>query len=150
MLKFQARYRPNTPASRAAAERNGVTATEFALIAPVVFFITFACFEFARLNMIRNSAENAVYEGARVGIVPGASAEDCKATASAVVNHVLAFGETVTVEPSVITPDTETVTVTIEIPFDENSWVLPVFFPNQTITASRTLRRDLIETVTVP
>jgi len=130
--------------------RKGTTVSEFALVAPLVFFITFSCFEFARLNMIRNSAENAAYEGARAGIVPGATADDCKTAASAVVNHVLAYGETVTVEPAEISPDTESVTVTIEIPFDENSWVLPVFFPNKTITATRTLRRDLVETVTVP
>lgn len=130
--------------------RDGATAVEFALTAPLVLFIAFACLEFARVNMIRNSAENAAYEGARAGIVPGATADGASATARAVVDHVFTNGETITVEPAEITPNTESVTVTIEIPLDENSWVLPVFFPGKTITARRTLRRDFVETVTVP
>lgn len=153
MSDIKSARRPTRTRRRTSARRlwrNGVTCTEFALVAPVVMFIVFACLEFARVNMIRNTAENAAYEGARAGIVPGATAEDVIATSRAVVDHVFTNGENIIVEPSTISPDTESVTVTIEIPLDDNSWVAPVFFAGKTITATRTLRRDLIETVSVP
>ena len=146
-VKARSRYQHY---NRRVVSRSGATAIEFALTAPLVFFIAFSCLEFARVNMLRNSAENAAYEGARAGIVPGSTADDCISSARSVVDHVFSYGEIITVDPPTIAPDTESVTVTIEIPLDDNSWVLPVFFSGRTITATRTLQRDLIETVAVP
>src|SRR5690606_21432947 len=58
--------------------RRGAALVEFALTAPLLFFILFASLEFARANMLRNTVEMAAYEGARRGIVPGATAEDVR------------------------------------------------------------------------
>ncbi len=46
---------------------------EFAIVAPLLFFLFFASMEFCRVAMIRHTADNAVYEGCRVGIIPGAT-----------------------------------------------------------------------------
>ena len=130
--------------------RRGATAVEFAITAPILFLFVFAAVEFSRANMIRNTSTNAAYEGARRGIVPGASAADVQAAALAVVDSVLINGAQVTVSPATITPDTQQVTVTVQVPLDENGWVMPLFFAGKTIVADCTLRRDLIETVAVP
>ena len=83
-----------TPSDR---NRQGAVLVEFALCAPILFFFFFTAFEFSRVNMIRQSIENAAYEGSRRGIVPGATAEDCKNAARVVLNSISARVATVNV-----------------------------------------------------
>lgn len=130
--------------------RAGAVVTEFAICAPLLFFFFFASLEFSRVNMIRQSVENAVYEGARRGIVPGATAENCRASAQAVLNSISASGATITVIPSVITKNTPQVTVQVTVPVNNNSWVIPVFFEGRNISGSMTLNRERFETSSVP
>jgi Flp pilus assembly protein TadG len=123
---------------------------EFALCAPILFFFFFTAFEFSRVNMIRQSIENAAYEGSRRGIVPGATAEDCKAAARVVLNSISARVATVNVTPTVIEPDTEEVTVSIDVPINENSWVVPFFFKDMIVSTSMTMQRERFGTSSVP
>jgi Flp pilus assembly protein TadG len=131
-------------------DRRGAVLVEFALCAPILFFFFFTAFEFSRVNMIRQSIENAAYEGSRRGIVPGATAEDCKAAARVVLNSISARVATVNVTPSVIQPDTEEVTVSIDVPINQNSWVVPFFFEGMTVSTEMTMRRERFGTTTVP
>ena len=85
----------------------------------------------SRVNMIRQSVENAVYEGSRRGIVPGATAADCRTAAQNVLNTVMARNATINVTPTVITQDTPQVTVAVVVPVNNNSWVAPLFFNGQ-------------------
>ncbi len=71
-------------------DRSGVTAVEFAMVAPIFFLVVFICIEFCRLNMIRNLTQDAAYFAARDCIVPGASADEAIAAA----NHVLSLMNT--------------------------------------------------------
>jgi Flp pilus assembly protein TadG len=143
--RHSTRRRPN-----AAPTRTGAVVTEFAICAPILFLFFFASLEFSRVNMIRQSVENAVYEGARRGIVPGAKVADCKASAQAVLNSISASGSTITVTPSVITKDSPQVTVAVSVPVNNNSWVFPVFFKDKTIASEMTLNRERFETSSVP
>lgn len=106
--------------------------------------------EFSRANMIRQSIENAVYEGSRRGIVPGATADDCRNAAQIVLNSISVNSAQVTVAPAVITRDTSEVTVAIAVPMNSNSWVAPLFFAGKTISNSMTLRRERFNTSSVP
>jgi Flp pilus assembly protein TadG len=130
--------------------RQGAVVTEFAICAPLLFFFFFASLEFSRVNMIRQSVENAVYEGARRGIVPGATAANCRTAAQAVLNSISASGATINVVPSTITKDTPQVTVEVTVPVNNNSWVFPVFFEGRNISSSMTLNRERFETSSVP
>jgi Flp pilus assembly protein TadG len=130
--------------------RGGAVIIEFALCAPILFFFFFAAFEFARANMIRQSVENACYEGSRRGIVPGATVDDCKSSARAVLNSISATVATINVTPNPITSNTEAVTVQITVPLDSNSWVAPFFFANKSIVGSMTMRRERFSTSSVP
>ena len=136
--------------SRSPHNRRGAVLVEFSLCAPILFFFFFTAFEFSRVNMIRQSIENAAYEGSRRGIVPGATADDCKNAARVVLNSISARVATVTVTPPVIQPSTEEVTVRIDVPINDNSWVAPFFFKNMTVSTSMTMRRERFGTSTVP
>ncbi len=134
----------------AAEPCTGAVVVEFAICAPLLFMFFFASLEFGRVNMIRQSIENGVYEGARRGIVPGATATDCRNSAQAVLNSISARDATINVTPSVITDDTSEVTVAIAVPVSSNSWVLPVFFAGKTISGSMTLKRERFGNSSVP
>lgn len=139
-----------TTTSARRRDRTAAVVTEFAICAPILFLFFFASLEFSRVNMIRQSVENAVYEGARRGIVPGATADNCRTSAQAVLSSISATGSTITITPSVITKDTPEVTVAVTVPVANNSWVIPVFFAGKSISSSMTLQRERFETSSVP
>ena len=145
----RAPYRPERPRSKQ-HRRSGAVLVEFALCAPLLFFFFFSALEFARVNMIRESIENAVYEGSRRGIVPGATADDCRQAAQVILNSVSINSAEIDVNPSNITTDTPEVTVSIAVPVNSNSWVVPFFFKDKTISGSMTLTRERIAASSVP
>jgi Flp pilus assembly protein TadG len=139
------------PRRRSAPRRRcGAVLVEFALCAPLLFFFFFSALEFARVNMIRQSIENAVYEGSRRGIVPGATADDCRQAAQVILNSVSINSAQIDVNPTNITTDTPEVTVSIAVPVNSNSWVVPFFFKNKTISGTMTLTRERISASSVP
>lgn len=132
--------------SRVSKHRRGATAVEFAIVAPVFFLVLMSMFEFSRLNVLRNTADNAAYEAARAAMVPGATAADATAEANRLLNVVGARGANVTISPNRITRNTEAVTVSIDIPLDRNGWVVPRFTRGRTLTSTSTLRTERVRT----
>lgn len=128
--------------NRSSKRRRGATTIEFALCAPILFLFTFASMEFSRVNMIRQTVENAMYEGCRRGIVPGATAQEVENAAQAVLNAISTNNAQITVTPAVIDEDSPDITVAIVVPINENSWVVPFFFDGHSVTNSMTLRRE--------
>jgi Flp pilus assembly protein TadG len=122
--------------------RRGATAVEFALTAPVFFLFLLAAFEFGWLNVLRHTADNAAYEAARNVIVPGAKASEAKSIANNLLKIVGARGAKVTITPPTVTPETESVTVSIEIPMKKNGLIVPRFTGKTKILASSTLRTE--------
>ena len=127
---------------RALLARCGATTVEFALCLPVLFLFTFAALEFSRVNMIRQSVENATYEGCRRGIVPGATVQDVRDATQEVLDTILAQNAQISILPTVITKDTPEVSVTIAVPINSNSWVAPLFFNGKTVAGTMTLQRE--------
>ena len=74
-----------TIAACATGARRGATTVEVAMILPVLFLFIFASFEFSRLNMLKHLAGAAAYEGAREGIVIGATADDVTTRVNAIL-----------------------------------------------------------------
>jgi Flp pilus assembly protein TadG len=120
---------------------------EFALTAPLLFFIMFASLEFARVNMLRNTVEMAAYEGARRGIVPGATAEEVRDAARFPLDTIFVHDAKIEVEPAVITDSTRTVTVTVAVPLNENLWEPALFFQDKTVSNSLTMPRERYDMV---
>lgn len=113
-----------SPASGSSpCRRRGATTVEVALTFPLLMLILTFSIEAARLNTLRNTIENAAYEGARRGIIPGASATDVQTIALKIMKTVNAQDVVVSTNPSTITSSTRSLTVTIDVPLASNSWV---------------------------
>ncbi len=125
--------------------RQGVTAVEFAVTAPVFFLFLLAAFEFGWFNVIRHTADNAAYEAARIAMVPGATAAEAVATAQGLLNVIGTRGTRTTVTPATLTADTDEITVTIEVPMDRNGLIVPRFTKSKTLRSSSTLRTERAE-----
>ena len=125
------------------AVRRGAVLVEFALTAGLLFMIVFAAIEFMRVNTIVNSTENAAYEGARAGIVPGSTSSDVEAAARSMLLAIGVRGATVTVEPATLEESTPEVAVTISVPLDQNSFIAPRYFLGDTLTKTCTLSREV-------
>jgi Flp pilus assembly protein TadG len=121
--------------------RRGAAMVEFAMVTPLLFLFFFAAFEFCRVAMIRHTVDNAVYEGCRLAIVPGATADEARQAAESVLNSLALTGTNVTVSPADIDHGTSEVTVTVEVDLDNNTFVPPQFTGGDTITRSLTLQR---------
>ena len=123
--------------------KRGAVTVEFAIALPILLLFVFSGIEFARVNMIRNAANNAAYAGARKGIVPGATTTECILACNDALNILGLSGFVVTASPSVIQPDTEFVTCTVSVPISSsNSFVTPRFYMGKTLNASITLPRE--------
>lgn len=118
--------------------RRGVTAVEFAIVAPVIFGLFIGAVEITRLNFIRNAAANAAYEGARKAVTPGSSASDASDEALRLLN-ILRVGRGSTVD---VDMGASTVTVQVNIPVNQNSWGLTRFSSGMDIEQSCTLSRE--------
>ena len=125
------------------AQRRGAVVVEFALTSGLLFMIVFAAIEFMRVNTIVNSTENAAYEGARAGIVPGSTASDVEQAGLAMLGAIGVRGATITVEPATLDESTPEVTVTIAVPLDQNSFIAPRYFLGDTLTKTCTLSREV-------
>jgi hypothetical protein len=95
--------------------------------------------EFSRLNIIRHAADNASYEAARVGVVPGATVADVEAIAQQHLDTLNVTTSTITVTPDPLTSAADEVTVSVSIPVAENSWMVPKYSNGMTIQSSTTL-----------
>jgi Flp pilus assembly protein TadG len=119
----------------AAGVRRGATTVEVALILPVLLLFVFASFEFSRLNMLKHLAGAAAYEGAREGIVIGATADDVAARVNAILASGGVYDADITTTPSTLSISTTEVIVQVTIPVEGNFWVMPKYVSG-TITGS--------------
>lgn len=122
--------------------RDGATVVEFAVTAPILFLLLFGCWEVSRANMLRNLARSAAYEGARKGITPGATADEVRDNAQALLDAVGVRGASIAVTPATITKNTTTVAVDISIPINSNTYVVPFFFRDKQMQSSCVMTRE--------
>jgi len=131
-------------ARRSQSARNcaGATVVEFALVVPLVLLLAFAAIEFARVTMIRHSVDNAVYESARLAIIPGGTAADARNETQRLFSVIGITDFLVEIVPPVLAPETPDVTVRITVPLDTNSYFPQQFFAGRTIRRELTMRRE--------
>ena len=122
--------------------RTGATTVEFALVAPVAFLLLFGALELGHANMVFHSAEAAAYEGARKGIIPGATAAECISEANDMLQLCRVRGATVTINPTTLTPNDASVTVRVEVPYRSNSIIVPFFTRSLVINRECKLSRE--------
>jgi hypothetical protein len=112
------------------------------MTAPIVFLLFFAAFEFSRINMLRHTADIAAYEGAREGIVAGATSEEVEQRVQDLLAAVAVRQAEITVTPDPIQRTSRQVTVDVDVPIAPNSWLTPRFMGDLRIRATSTLTRE--------
>ncbi len=123
-------------------QRRGATLVEFALVLPVFLLFTFAAIEFAHLNTLRNTANNAAYEAARRVVVPGANVDEARDEAARILAAVGTREFNVDVNPSEITDTSDSVTVHVTVPYEKNSLMVPWFTRSLRIQSKATLKTE--------
>ena len=99
--------------------RVGAVAVEFALVLPLLFLCLFGFYELSRASMIRHTTESSAYEGARVGIVPGATDQAIRDQVAFVLSSVGVDDFTVDVEQNRGEGSRQTVLVRVNVPYTE-------------------------------
>ena len=117
--------------------QRGAATVEFAITLPVVFLMFFSALEFGRMQTIRHTVQNAAYEGARTGVIPGVSDQQIRASTAAVLDAIQTRNSDID-----ITQGTETVSVTVRAPFRDQSWFAPIYFRNMDLVSTVTLTKD--------
>jgi len=126
-------------------DRRGAVVVEFGIVAPVFFAFIIAAFEFSRVNVIRHTADNAAYEAARYAMVPGATSVEAAAKATSILKVVGTRGARVTIDPTTLGPDVDSVSVTVEVPLAQNGWIAPRFTSATTLRSVSTMRTERAE-----
>lgn len=127
---------------RRKSHRTAAVTVEFAIAAPILFLVIFTGVEFSRVNLIRNTMKNAAYEGARRGIVDGATAEDCRQRAQEILDIVSVRDAVITITPRTIDSSTKTISVSIETPIDANGYISPRFYLGKSLVATTSMPRE--------
>jgi len=130
-------------------KRFGAAAVEFALVAPLFFAMIFGIVEAGRMLHVQQIMTNATREGARRATIAGATVNDVK---TAVVDSLASSGisvnqDKVTINPADLTasPNGTAITVAVEIPFSQVTWLPTPMFSwgkNRTMRAFTVMRRD--------
>lgn len=120
--------------------RVGAATVEFAIVANLLFILIFTSFEFARLHLARNLAQDAAYYAARKAMVPGATAAEANAEATRILGSMFDTGYTVTVQT--LDENSESVVVTVTIDLKEVAFFTPMFLPDEDITSVASLKTE--------
>jgi Flp pilus assembly protein TadG len=120
--------------------RLGVSTVEFAIVANILFIMILTCMEFARMNMVRNLAQDAAYFGARHAIVPGATQAEAIEQAELVLSSMLSNGYTVTV--SDLDSGANEITVDVAVDLTEVALFAPYFLTDTIIQTNAKMRTE--------
>ncbi len=132
---------------RISKERSGLVSLEMAITIPIVLMMFMGTIEFSRVAMLRHTLDNAAYEAARAGIVPGATADQVRAEATRVLSVVRASDFVVEVFPEEITDNTDQLSIVITAPIRTNGYWLSRFFGDANLVAKCTKPRLTIAAV---
>ena len=119
--------------------RDGALLVEFAVTLPIVLLLMGGLFEISRVLLFQHTADTAAYEGARSAMVPGATAQEGRREAEALLEAAGLVDCTVSIQPETITEETATITVKAEVPVAPNQWVFPTFFNEVSVQSEVTL-----------
>ncbi len=129
-------------------KRRGVAVVEFAVVAPLFFLLVFGMIEFGRMVMVQQVITNASREGARVGVLDGATTSDVTGAVNTYLTNAGVQGASVAVTPD---PPSSAgygapVTVTVSVGFNQVSWLpSPMFLGGQNLSAVTVMRRETIQ-----
>lgn len=121
----------------------GAITVEVALCLPVLFLLLFGCYELAKANMMLHATQSAAYEGARAGIIPGATPDKVEDAAGFVLRTLGIDDFDVEINPPVIALDTDLVEVIVRVPVADNLSLPRLFIKDPTFRGTCQLRREI-------
>jgi Flp pilus assembly protein TadG len=138
-------------AMRSGRKRQGATAVEFAIIAPIFFMLMLGIVEFGRAFMTADLLTEAARRACRVATIEGSTSAQIGQAATDFLTSVGISGESVgisindaplnTVEAQYMPAYTE-MTVVVTIPASSATWVPTGGFVTGTLSGQYTLRRE--------
>ena len=134
--------RPSVCSRQLSIRRKGVYVVELAFTFPILILLLFGCFEFGRANLLRNVAQNAAYEAARNVVVAGAQSSDATQVAQNLLATVGVQSPVVNVTPAVITPETSSVRVTVDFPYQTSTGIGDMFLSSLQLHGECELMRE--------
>lgn len=127
-----------------ARQRQGAVVVEMAMCLPILFLLLFGCYEFARANMMRHNTEAAAYEGARTGIVPGATVDEVRESVRFVLSTTGVRNFDVEVNPKKIKSRDPSITVTVRVKMRDNTTMGLLFNENAEFVGRCQLGREAL------
>jgi len=122
--------------------RRGAFTVEFAICCGIFFMVFMAAIEFTRFMYARHSVEQAAYEAARVGIIPGKTVTEVRTKANQILNATGVRNATITITPTIFDSSTSTVSVEIQCNYADSSWMRPVFLNAANLVSQITLDHE--------
>jgi Flp pilus assembly protein TadG len=136
---------PNMRLRRESRRRNGTSAVEMAVVAPLLIALIMGQIESSRLGMVTQLLTTAAREGCRVAVINGNTQANVQARVDAVLDGSGIDVGTVTPTPSGwATVATGTpITVSFDIPYSRVSWLpTPYYLKSAHIRVSATMNRE--------
>ena len=138
-------HRANRRDECSRTRRRGATLVEFAVVAPLVFFMVFLFVEFDRYLLTVHALDEAARVGCRLAVLEGSTLVQVKTEVDRILSP---FG--ISKHELSITPDLATaigsgnpVSVKLEIAYNDVSWLpAPTFLSRKTITVTSTLPKE--------
>jgi len=141
-------FRLNRVGRSSRRNRRGAAVVEFAVIAPLFFLLVMGMIEYGRMMMVQQILTNASREGARRAVLDGVTASDVAASVQQYLTDSSVSGANVQVATGApVPPDfAESMTVSVDVGFDQVSWLpSPMYLGGKTLAASTTMRREMIQ-----
>jgi Flp pilus assembly protein TadG len=122
--------------------RRGVAVVELAIVSPLLFAMLFGIIEFGWLFTVQHTMVNASREGARVGVLQGATVEEIEATTREFLAP-MGLNDRVTINITEAIPSDPFVTVQVTVPREEVSLVGNFFgFSGGMLEGTTTMRQE--------
>lgn len=150
--------RRQTPRPTKARHRQGIAASEFAILAPFLFFLVMGIFEMSRAIMIKEILSNAARKGCSKGIIAGKTYSDITTEVNDIMtdmgintsqvtttiqvatysgsgtNNTPTWGTAATVTSSTFSPSAcDQISVKVSVPVTSVLWFTPVFMPSSSV-----------------
>ena len=101
--------------------RRGATATEFAVVLPIVLIICFGLMEISRAQTVRETARTAIILGAREAAVLNTDADKVQMEMERVLNPLGVSSSNIVVTPQLINSDVGEVSISINVPYSSEN-----------------------------
>lgn len=125
-------------------ERRGVAAVELAVCLPILVVVSLVTIEVCSMLHVTQAIKIASFEGARVGVVPAAEAQNVEFQCTSLLESrgVKAFTISMTPSDPSMLNSGDYFRVSIEIDYDQNAILGSLMAKNRTIERSTALRAD--------